>query len=132
MLDDARQRRRQAARRARDHAYRARIATSRIKAPERALEGMTIMPRFDPLAILDKVNRMGDAEIARGNAEWRALYRHLDPLMVAPFVEQHGQPLSAEGYRFSAAGQQRPVTDNAGYPLRIGAFPQRWRQWSSL
>ena len=80
------------------------------------------MPRFDPLAILDRVNRMSDAEIPRRNAEWRALYGHLDPFVVAPFVEQHGQPLSAEGYRFTAAGQERPVTDNAGYPLRIGAI----------
>ena len=35
------------------------------------------MPEFDPLAILDKVNRISDAEIARSKAEWRALYGEL-------------------------------------------------------
>ena len=64
------------------------------------------MPKFDPLAILDKVNRMSEEEIARDNAEWRALYGHLNPLVILPFVEQRGQPLSAEGYRLACLLQR--------------------------
>jgi hypothetical protein len=60
------------------------------------------MPNFDPLAILDKVNRMSDAEIARGAAEWRALYGELNPFAVGPFVEYSGAPLSYEGRRLAS------------------------------
>jgi hypothetical protein len=63
---------------------------------------MTTIPKFDPLAILDKVNRESEAEISRSNAEWRALYGDLDPFAIAPFVEQHRQPLSAEGRRLAS------------------------------
>jgi hypothetical protein len=62
---------------------------------------MTVMPEFDPLAILDKVNRISDAEIARSKAEWRALYGELDPFAVAPFVK-YGAPLSNEGRRLAS------------------------------
>jgi hypothetical protein len=60
------------------------------------------MPKFDPLAILGKVKRMSDVEIARGNAEWRALYGELNPFAVAPFIEYHGAPLSDEGRRLAS------------------------------
>ena len=36
---------------------------------------MTVMPEFDPLAILDKVNRISDAEIAQQSRVARALWR---------------------------------------------------------
>lgn len=60
------------------------------------------MTKFDPLAILDKVNRMSEEEIARKNAEWCALYGELDPFAVAPFVEYKGAPLSDEGRRLAS------------------------------
>jgi hypothetical protein len=59
------------------------------------------MSNFDPLAIMEKVNRMSDAEIKRENDEWRALYGELDPFSVAPFIEYDGAPLSPEGRRLA-------------------------------
>ena len=60
------------------------------------------MTKFDPLAILDKVNRMSEEEIARDVAEWRALYGELDPFAVSPFIEHVGAPLSDEGRRLAS------------------------------
>jgi len=58
--------------------------------------------KFDPPAILDKVNRMSDAEIARDAAEWRALYGKLNPFAVGLFVECKGATLSNEGRRLAS------------------------------
>jgi hypothetical protein len=82
---------------------------------------MTVMPEFDPLAILDKVNRISDAEIARSKAEWRALYGELDPFAVAPFVK-YGAPLSNEGRRLAsllnrALHGRLPVTADIRFEL---------------
>jgi len=79
------------------------------------------MPEFDPLAILDKVNRISDAEIARSKAEWRALYGELDPFAVAPFVK-YGAPLSNEGRRLAsllnrALHGRLPVTADIRFEL---------------
>jgi hypothetical protein len=52
--------------------------------------------------ILDEMKQMSDEEVARGNAEWRAVYGKLDPFAVAPFMEYYGAPLSKEGHRLAS------------------------------
>lgn len=63
-------------------------------------------PVFDPLAILERVKQMSDAEIKRSNDEWRAVYGDLDPFAVLPFVERKGAPVSAEGHRLACLLQR--------------------------